>query len=408
MCDCDGSGTLGGRIGGYIGSRVGNLAQTAVKRLFLSGMGAYKLKSNTLVGGGGIDASGSFDISPAGPDSIKVTKKEYLGDIYTAAATAANSPAPFNLQSFSLNPGLIETFPWLSTLAQQYEQYQMRGLVFEFRPTVSDFNTIGGLGTVMMGTEYDNLDNVWESKIEFMNAAYSNEGKPTEHVLHGVECDPREGGRGLMFVRSQVLPANADLNDFDIGRFYIATQGYSNGATPARQNIGSLFVHYDIVLLKSQLGGGILAKNIPFVKYNVVSAVAMNFANVFSNTLNVYAYGNSSLATLGGSTLTLPTWGVGGKWLVMGWYNNVSGYVASATNITCAGGTIDTDWWQPTVPIGLAIAPQNGLAGTNNSAFAFLVKQSDPTCVLTAVTFGATGTPVTGFLIVHLINTNMQ
>jgi len=402
MCDCTGNNSIGGNIGGYIGSRAGHALGEAVKfgakKLFLGGMGAYSLKANSLVNGGGVEATGNVDISPAGPDNIRVTKREYLTDVFTSPTGLADNPSPFNLQSFEINPGLIQTFPWLSTIAQQYEQYELRGLVFEFRPTVSEYNTQGGLGTVMMGTEYDNLDTIWSSKVEFMNAAYSNEGKPTEHIIHGVECAPAES-RGLMFVRGQALPSNGDINDFDKGRFYIATQGYGNGTPYRRQNLGSLFVHYDVILLKAQLGGGILQKNVPFVRYNLVSGpTAITAANLFSSAINTFVTGNAAVVTLGGNTLTFPTWGTSGTWSIQH-FTNGSAQAYSGLSFTIVGGIIGPNFAIPTT--SYADAPASGVVSADTS-LSFVIRQTEQVCVLTCTAFGMTGV-TGGFLMVTLV-----
>lgn len=182
--------------------------------------------------------------------------REYIGDVYTHP----NTIGAFNATSFVVNPGNLQTFPWLSTVANQYEQYKPRGIIFEFRSTATDTTTNASLGSVLMTTDYDLVDAAYTSKAEMLNSAYSSEGKMTDNILHGIECDPEELSRKVYFTRSsgsQTVFTAAD-RDYDVCRTTIATQG---GGLPAGQSVGSLYVHYEFEFLKEQVYGGISAQN---------------------------------------------------------------------------------------------------------------------------------------------------
>ena len=69
-----------------------------------------------------------------------VSHREYLGDI--------NGTTAFTNTTYPLNPGVSQTFPWLSTIAASYQQYKFHGLIFEFRPLITDFVTGGAPGVI--------------------------------------------------------------------------------------------------------------------------------------------------------------------------------------------------------------------------------------------------------------------
>ena len=79
-----------------------------------------------------------------------IRHREYITDIYSgvAGSPGAPAPSPFKIQSFSLNPGMIETYPWLSNVAGRFEEYNIEGMLFEYKSMYSDaaVQTGGSLG----------------------------------------------------------------------------------------------------------------------------------------------------------------------------------------------------------------------------------------------------------------------
>lgn len=182
---------------------------------------------------------------------VIIRHKEFLCDIHPSIA--------FKSDSFPLNPGQSKTFPWLSTVATQFEQFELRGCVFQFRSLSSDtFTTTAGntsLGTVIMATEYNAYDDDFNDKIEMENSEFANSCKPSCSILHPIEC-----ARGLstltrLYIRPDDTPANGDLRMSDLGRFQIATVGMqgTNDDTIANFTIGELWVTYEVEFYKPQL-----------------------------------------------------------------------------------------------------------------------------------------------------------
>lgn len=202
-------------------------------------MGDYKVRSNSLWESGR-------------PASVKNTKysshvsgePEYLCDI--------KSSVNFSIQKFPINPGLRRTFPWYSPQANCYEQYKPKGVLFQYRPTCGDAiaSTDNAMGSVMMATEYNvNLPD-FQDKQEMVDHEYSTDSKPSEYVYHPVECARSRTVLEELYVRdgTQDVP---DLKFYDLGNFYIATQGQqTDGVT-----IGELWVTYEFELLKPSLSG---------------------------------------------------------------------------------------------------------------------------------------------------------
>lgn len=81
-----------------------------------------------------------------------ITHREYIGDIISSPTAGA-----FSFNTYSINPGYVGTFPWLSNIAQNFESYKMHGLVFEYKTmSVDALNSVNtALGQVILSVQYD-------------------------------------------------------------------------------------------------------------------------------------------------------------------------------------------------------------------------------------------------------------
>jgi len=197
------------------------------------------LKQNTLVTGEQIPSFSS------GPDAVRVRHREFIGDILSSAN--ANG---FQLQSFPLNPGLYQTFPWLYQLcASTFQQYRINGMVFEFKSTSSEYSTATNLGYFVMATDYDSADAAFSNKQQMENTQFGVSCKPSQCMLHPIECARIQTAVENMYIRVGSIPANADLRLYDWGKFYVGT----GGVTPTSVVLGELWVSYDITFEKAIL-----------------------------------------------------------------------------------------------------------------------------------------------------------
>jgi len=235
----------GGMLGGLIGQgHLGEMAGGALGKLF--GLGDYTLKTNSLMSVGKVDGNTVPVFSKDGKRGIRVVEREYLGDVFSGALSGAATV--FNNAVYPLNPSNASTFPWLSKIAVQFDQWEPNGIVFEFVSTSSEFNgTSQALGAVIAATDYNSTDAPYVSKQEMENADYANSTKAAMSLAHGIECDPNERITKLLYTGP--TPTNDNINLYNLGNFQIATQGMS----VAGVNLGELWVSYDISFFKKQL-----------------------------------------------------------------------------------------------------------------------------------------------------------
>lgn len=232
----------GGMTGGLPGALKGGLTAGALGNLM--GLGDYRVKTNSLVRPGMNDQIPSMHNSKG---CVRIQHREYLGDILGSTT--------FENRSYAINPADVITFPWLSQIAVNFEQWVPKGIIFEFR-TMSSDTQIGStvsLGTVILATEYNVLLNRFISKQQMENSQFSMSVKPSNSCIHPVECDPSQTPNMPLFVK---VPS-ASLGDarlYDLGNFQLATQGMT--ATGAGQVIGELWCSYDIEFCKPVLSAG--------------------------------------------------------------------------------------------------------------------------------------------------------
>lgn len=225
---------VGEAILGTPGRYLGGLAHAAFKKI--TGHGDYKISSNSIVTGKLPPSFGSRG------RAMTIQHREYIGDVFGSTS--------FAIQSFPVNAGLPTTFPWLSQVAANFEQYCIRGMLFEFKSMSADAlnSTNTALGTVIMATQYNSVNPAFTSKAAMENYEFNTSGRPSQSFVHPIECARGETPVSCLYTRNGTVPTGADQRLYDLGVFYIATQGMQ-----AVANIGELHVVYDIELLKPKL-----------------------------------------------------------------------------------------------------------------------------------------------------------
>lgn len=206
----------------------------------INGFGDYSVKNNSLMFGGMTMPMISNSVKRGG---IIIRHREYIGDL--------NATASFTNRNFPLNPGLVQTFPWLAQVANAFEQYRWRGLIFEFKSNCADAllatATDIGMGSVIMATQYNALSPGFSSKIEMENYEFANSAKPSRSFMHPVECALNVTPNTPLYIRSGAIPDNSDERLYDLGNFCIATQGIPGTGT---DGIGEIWATFEIELFK--------------------------------------------------------------------------------------------------------------------------------------------------------------
>lgn len=167
-----------------------------------------------------------------------VVHREYIQDVTAADANFRNT-------TFSINPGLATTFPWLSAIAGRFESYLFRRLHFIYEPICPTTTP----GAVMMAVDYDAVDTAPTSKVLLMSYRGAVRSAPWNITrFDATRGDLRKFGV-QRFVRTSSNPANTDLKTYDVGNLQLATQ--NTPSTPT--TLGELYVEYEVEFFTPQI-----------------------------------------------------------------------------------------------------------------------------------------------------------
>ena len=249
---------LGGFAGGSIGSMVGTPGAGATAGSALGaalskwlGSGDYTVSSNSIVQrvARGSDAIPGMH---SNGQTVLIRHKEYLGEIRGSQTFAVQ-------RQLDINPGNTQVFPWLSSIAAQFQEYRLKGMVYHYVPSSGNAvsSTNPALGTVMMQTSYRSNDSTPVSKVELLNEYWASESIPSEPFCHPIECDPKENPFNVQYVRTGSVPTGDSVLLYDLGRTYIATSGQQvDGAV-----LGDLWVTYEVELKKPMVESNVTGKH---------------------------------------------------------------------------------------------------------------------------------------------------
>lgn len=362
------------------------------------GHGDYNIVTNSLIPGKVANMSGAppeVVMSKDGKRGIRVVEREYICDILSGSLSG--SATVFNNQSFVINPANPTTFPWLSTVAQGFEEYEVNGMIFEFRSTSSTYNGASqALGTVICATDYDGLDSAYSTKMQMENAAYANSAKASDGIHHGIECDRSEKPTKVLYTNAGSIPTNADARLFNVGNFQIATQGCST----ANVNLGELWVAYDITFYKKDLFNGQLARGNLFFAAQLASTAAFAGSALFTGA--TAASSNTLAGTITGNTFYFPPNIQTGDYLVMLYAEGTAAVTAQATFLS-------TNCSLKTVTAGMPNNDMDGSYGSTLSKY-MCVRVVTVTGQNASVSYATTGQLPTAltksqFLITQVSNT---
>lgn len=211
------------------------------------GLGAYReIRQNTLLASPVPKMHDMFDTG------IRICHDECIGEV--------NSTTSFTTTSYAINPGLATTFPWLASVARNFQEYEIHGLLFYFSSTSAEAlnSTNTALGNVVGAFNYNVYKAPPVDLVQMLNMAGSVKGPPCVSAKYPLECEPSMRVFRNLLVRSNGV--SDDLQKYDHANFTLATVG-----SQATAKIGTLHVTYDITL-KMPVPGTIYA-GLPSAKY---------------------------------------------------------------------------------------------------------------------------------------------
>jgi len=302
--------SLGGNFAGPMGALAGKTLST------ITGYGDYALES-------GQDTSkfgGEVPHFQNGNDNTVIRHREYVGIVESPGTAFTNI-------SYDINPGNSALFPWLSCVARSYQQYKIKSMAFIFKSLTSEYSNSGGLGQVIMATNYNVNDDAYSSSIQMENSEYAVAMKPSVSMLHPLECASHLRRNDPFYVydpRANSTGAVTDKRFRDMGKFQIATEGLST--TPG-VTIGQLWITYEVELLK------------PVVPYGITSFSpsywsSPNYTDTGSYTANIVdpSVVVDGLGAAGGIVITISN--LAGRSATILWHGLAEGLISHDTTLS--------------------------------------------------------------------------
>lgn len=199
--------------------------------------------------------------------SVVHTRKE-LVKVYSVPATAVTE---FDCsQAFTLNPGLVGTFPWISEISKNFELYKFRKLKITYEPGCP--STLSGMIAIVPAVDvYNKAPLNWQEAYAFENSVQGS-------LWRDMTCEfnLREGNltnNTARFIRSDQVAG--DLKTYDTGLFWICTTGVA-----ANTFLGTIFVEYTVELIEPvppSANKGVVLKNL------FLSSSNGQFTNVYTS-----------------------------------------------------------------------------------------------------------------------------
>lgn len=214
-------------------------------------------------------------IKPQGT-GVVISHRTFLGPIVAQAA--------FNTTTFSANPGIADTFPWLSKVATRYDKYRFTRLRFEYRSVCATSST----GVVMMSFDYNAADAPPASKAVQAQTIPNAENNVWMNNDLVVPCDPT-----WRFVRQGPV-ANTDVKTYDLGNMVLSTL-YGAATTT-----GELYVEYTVELDKPSEPEALASFSLsssPLVAGPLLSGVGAGITPLQITGIPVFSVFNSSILT---------------------------------------------------------------------------------------------------------------
>lgn len=251
---------------GGIGHGVGNLVGGGIGKLF--GSGDYikdgprtnSLWKHRQPSTGQIDASFAAGSNPSmapftmGAMSVqfdegppRITHREFIGPV------VSDGTQKFSTKIYRIQPGLKGRdvlFPWGSSVAACFQQYELLGMVLEYRTTSSNFAADSALGSVMLSTLYDANASPLATQSAVDNNDYTTSSVPSASVYHPIECATKESPTVVRYVRTGNAALENDERLDDVGVFQVSQFGIT---APAGSQLGELWATYDIKFMKAAL-----------------------------------------------------------------------------------------------------------------------------------------------------------
>lgn len=214
-----------------------------IPEMLLSGVGEYDVVSpgvdvNSLVGAG-LEEASQAPAMHRSDNVTRITHREFLQNITMTQL--------FQVISYPIDPTNALTFPWLSTMALNFQEYMFLGCTITVKSLSANAvsGTVAAMGSITGSIAYDVYSLQPSTKAEAANSMFAASCKPSEDMLIAVECKQSETTLTTFKIATPGSD-NSDQHFYQLARIDLVTEGAPNDYKGAAE----VWISYDILLLK--------------------------------------------------------------------------------------------------------------------------------------------------------------
>lgn len=295
------------------------------KTTTVTGYGPYKaVRQNTLIKNIDLGMSPPMVRNTNKGEATVFNHSEYIGDLLSGSGT----PTDFTLQSYAFNPGNSELFAFLGPIAHRFQEYEVRGVLFELRSLSSDYASSLSLGSMFMAADYNVVAPAPTDKIQLENMEYANSAKPSCSLIMPLECEPKNAVNTHLYIADDLNYEGSSEQLYDLCNIHIGSYGIPSANTP----IAEIWMHYEIALFKPIVSSANAVQPLSFMWQGDVPTGLTPFG-----VGGVEVPGSSSLFTLAGNTFSFPA-GIPGNYIcVWKWSGAAAEITPAFPEITASG-----------------------------------------------------------------------
>jgi hypothetical protein len=169
-------------------------------------------------------------------------------------ADVLNSTAFKVAADIRLNPGLVNSFPWLSGVANSFEKYRFTKLIYLW---ISSCATTEA-GRVQMVPSYNVQNDAPNTKVEAAQFAGTSEDNPWKDCSMRWDIKRLNSDMPWRYVRSTEIAA--DKKTYDAGELFLTVSGSAGTGT---LSLGDLWCEYELELTMPAKPGSVASPHIP-------------------------------------------------------------------------------------------------------------------------------------------------
>jgi len=194
---------------------------------------------------------------------IRVHHRELLVDVAGSVAFATTS--------YSLNPGLAATFPWLYRQANLYESYRFDNLTVEYIPMKGSDKD----GRVSLAIDFDAADAAPASMAVVGQYHLQASDRIWNPLAVRVDRADLEKFGTQRYVRNAAV-ASTDIKTYDVGNLYVSTVGCADTS-----DIGTIYLEFDVWFMTPQVEAE--AANVAVESFYMFKTGAASKSNLFGS-----------------------------------------------------------------------------------------------------------------------------